>query len=66
MECEILSICGFFKKYGISDKKTCQSLIDRYCKGPNMKLCKRLEYRKNYGSPPPDDMLPSGLTMQSV
>jgi hypothetical protein len=64
MECDILPVCGFFKKYGISNKISCQALINRYCKGPDMKICKRLEYRKNYGSPPPDEMLPSGLILQ--
>ena len=64
MECDILPICGFFKKYGISNKISSQDLINRYCKGREMKVCKRLEYRKNYGIPPPDEMLPSGLMMQ--
>lgn len=61
MDCEYLQSCGFFKKYCISHNQACQGLIHKYCRGEELKNCKRLEYRKNYGAPPPDDMMPSGL-----
>ena len=66
MECEFLVMCGFFKKYCASNNMACQGLINRYCKGEEMKNCKRLEYRKNYGSPPPDNMMPSGLMIKEA
>jgi len=64
MECDILPRCGFFKKHGTSHQLVCQSLIIKYCKGSEMQNCKRLEYNKNYGTPPPDNMLPSGLMLK--
>jgi hypothetical protein len=66
MECELLAVCGFFKKYCATNTMACQALINRYCKGADMKNCKRLEYRKNYGSPPPDNMMPSGLMIREA
>jgi hypothetical protein len=60
MECQYLITCGFFKKYIISERVVCQELINRYCKGTDMKQCKRLEYQTTYGNPPDDDMMPSG------
>jgi hypothetical protein len=65
MECEYLQNCGFFKKFCVNHNITCQGLIDKYCKGAELKNCKRLEFRKNYGSPPPDNMLPSGLELKN-
>jgi hypothetical protein len=66
MECEYLQSCGFFKKYCISHNDVCQGLIYKYCKGDQLKNCKRLEYRKNYGTPPSDNMMPSGLEFKSA
>lgn len=59
-ECELLTTCGFFKKYQVTQDLACKGFISKYCKGPQMIQCKRKEYRETYGTPPPDDMLPSG------
>jgi hypothetical protein len=59
-ECELLEKCGFFQKYQASKDLVCKGFIIEYCKGPKMQECKRLEYRQQHGSPPSDDMMPSG------
>jgi hypothetical protein len=64
MQCELLAICGFFKKYNNPQNRTCQEFIRRYCIGPDTHKCKRLEYRKSYGQPPDDDMMPTGLMIK--
>ena len=59
-ECEMLSKCGFFKKYQGTKDLVCRGFIAMYCKGNKMNECKRMEYRKKNGVPPSDDMMPSG------
>jgi hypothetical protein len=59
-ECELLDKCGFFKKYQNTKELTCKGFIRQYCTGPKMDECKRKEYRKQHGQPPPDDMMPPG------
>ena len=59
--CELLENCGYFKKYRNSEKELCQGWIRQYCMGPKMEKCKRKIYRQQHGTPPPDDMMPSGL-----
>ncbi len=58
--CELLATCGFFKKYAGVQSIACARMTKDYCKGPKMNECKRKEYRKQHGTPPPDDMMPSG------
>ena len=64
MECEFLPKCAFFEKYCTSNNLACQGFINRYCKGNDMKNCKRMEYRQKNGTPPPVDMMPSGLILK--
>jgi hypothetical protein len=59
-ECELLEKCGFFKKYQSTKELACKGFIAQYCKGGKMADCKRLEYRRQNGVPPHDDMLPTG------
>ncbi|MEW6517733.1 MAG: hypothetical protein AB1439_12615 [candidate division FCPU426 bacterium] len=59
-ECELLSKCGFFRKYQNTRELACQGFILQYCRGPKMNDCKRKEYRKQHNAPPVDDMLPTG------
>ena len=59
-ECEMLSKCGFFKKYNNSYVVACKGFIAMYCKGDKMNECKRLEYKKKHGVAPSDNMMPSG------
>lgn len=61
--CELLSKCGFFKKYESSKELACKGFINQYCNGSKQNECKRLEYRKQNGVPPSDDMMPSGHMM---
>ncbi|WP_319507829.1 hypothetical protein [uncultured Methanolobus sp.] len=60
VECELLSKCGFFKKYSSEKQAACKGFIALYCKGPNMNKCKRKAYRKENGAAPSDDMMPTG------
>lgn len=60
MHCELLEVCGFFKKYRETLNLACRGFIKTYCEGPMMKECKRLEYRLKHGAPPNNDMMPSG------
>ncbi|HPJ89568.1 MAG TPA: hypothetical protein PK466_05410 [Thermotogota bacterium] len=60
-DCEFLSGCGFFKKYDTSKVIVCKGFIRKYCKGEKQSDCKRKVYKKQHGTPPPDDMMPNGL-----
>ena len=64
-DCELLSKCGFFKKYEASRQAACVGLISQYCRGPRQADCKRKEYRKAHGQPPPDEMLPGGSMLKA-
>jgi hypothetical protein len=59
-DCELLSKCGFFKKYADTKELACKGFISQYCQGPKQKECKRMEYRLKHGIPPSDDMMPTG------
>ncbi|KIX13738.1 hypothetical protein [Dethiosulfatarculus sandiegensis] len=63
--CDLLDKCGFFQKHAKSHQAACQGLVTLYCKGPKQNECKRKEYRKKHGQPPPDDMLPGGAMLRS-
>ena len=63
MECDLLSKCGFFKKYMDSREAACRGFISLYCRGSKMTECKRKEFRKAHGAPPPDNMLPNGQSL---
>jgi len=63
MKCQLLEKCGFFKKYQNTADLACKGFIRTYCKGSMMNECKRMEYRKQHGVPPADDMMPSGHVM---
>ena len=62
-ECELLAKCGFFKKYQDIKDLACKGFISRYCRGPRQDECKRKQYRQEHGTPPSDDMMPSGQMM---
>ena len=59
-ECEKLTTCGFFRKYGEVKDLACRGFINQYCKGDKMDLCKRKEYSRKHGEAPSDDMMPTG------
>jgi hypothetical protein len=64
-ECELLNKCGFFRKYQSTKDLACKGFIIKYCKGPQQNECKRMEYRKQHGVPPTDDMMPTGQIISS-
>lgn len=59
-ECILLEKCGFFKKYQTTKDLACKGFIELYCRGPKQSECKRMEFRKQNGVPPVDDMMPTG------
>jgi hypothetical protein len=65
-ECYLLEKCGFFNKYDGSGEVNCQEFIKDYCKGESMQICKRLQYRNQYGVAPSDDMMPTGAMMRQA
>jgi hypothetical protein len=58
--CELLATCGFFQKYQKSLDLACKGFIRTYCNGSKMDECKRKLYRREHGTPPGDNMLPTG------
>ena len=65
-DCENLTTCSFFAKYGDSHAMACKGFVSKYCRGPLMMACKRREYRAVHGKPAPEDMLPSGLMIPTT
>lgn len=63
-ECELLDKCGFFKKYQAAKDLVCKGFIAQYCQGAKMNECERKKYRQAHGTPPSDDMMPSGHMIQ--
>ena len=59
-ECEKLTTCGFFRKYGAVKDLACRGFINQYCKGDKMDQCKRKEYSRKHSEAPSDDMMPTG------
>ena len=62
-KCELLEKCGFFKAYKETKDLACRGFIRMYCTGPKMNECKRKEYRREHGAPPPDAMMPNGALL---
>lgn len=63
-DCENISTCGFFKKYKVSKSLAVNGFINTYCKSDMQTTCKRKVYKKNNGTPPPDEMMPNGLMLK--
>ena len=60
MSCELLSKCGFFNNYCKSESVS-QGFIKIYCQDQKKSdSCQRKLYRKKNGTPPPDNMAPTG------
>ncbi len=65
-ECELLQSCGFFKNYLKSNEELIQLWIKLYCRNKEKsEQCKRKQYRKQHGTPPPDNMSPTGTMLPS-
>ncbi|MDH3998425.1 MAG: hypothetical protein OET90_06260 [Desulfuromonadales bacterium] len=62
-DCELLDVCGFFKKYNDTINLACRGFVKTYCRGDKMNECERKKYRLEHGAPPADDMLPTGQMM---
>ena len=63
--CESLAKCGFFKKYNESKQLACKGFIASYCKGAKQQECKRMQFRKQHGQAPSDDMMPNGMMISA-
>lgn len=48
------------KKYCDAKSLVCQGFITMYCKGEKQAQCQRKQYKATHGTPPPDNMMPSG------
>ena len=59
-ECEIISYCGFYAKFGDGHDEVLAGFIREYCKGPKSDKCARKTYIREHGKPPEDEMMPSG------
>lgn len=64
--CVNLPTCGFFKKYFPINQAVCRSFLRDYCRGEMQDACQRKVWRQEHGAPPPDDMLPNGVTLPSL
>ena len=66
-ECDRLKDCGFFKKYQDSYAGACKTLIETYCMDEEKsEECARKKVFKETGSPPDDDMMPTGEFVDDV
>ena len=63
--CELIEKCGYFKKNKDSKEAVCKGFMLMYCNGDKQNECRRKEYRKVHGAPPPDNMLPNGIMVQA-
>ncbi len=63
-DCPNLEKCGFVKKYGGIKSLAVKGFIAMYCKSPKQDECKRKEFKVKNGTPPPDEMMPSGMMMK--
>jgi len=59
-DCEFITKCGYYKKYGGTGTKVHRDFLLEYCRGPKGSVCSRKQYRKENGKPPLDEMLPTG------
>lgn len=63
MQCNKLDGCPFFLKHATQNPLACESLVLRFCKGPERALCARDQFYREYNMKPSDDMTPLGLVM---
>ena len=60
MDCELLAKCGFFNNYCKSEAVS-NGFVKLYCKDKaKSDTCERKKYRMKHGTPPPDNMAPTG------
>ena len=59
--CENLENCGFFKNYKGNTDAIIKSWIRMYCESKEKsESCERKKIKDKTGSPPPDNMTPTG------
>lgn len=63
-KCERIQGCGYFRKYGVSERVACRGFITAYCEGKLQNQCRRKSFLKEHGHAPPDEMLPTGLFLE--
>lgn len=60
-KCEFLDKCGFFLNFKGNSEVIKQGWIKLYCENrKKSEECARKKYRKEKGTPPPDNMSPTG------
>jgi hypothetical protein len=66
-KCDRLETCGFFKKYQDSHAGACETLIETFCMNlEKSEECARKKIFNETGSPPDDDLMPTGLTVDEL
>jgi hypothetical protein len=61
-KCELLDKCGFFLNFKGNVHVIKKGWISNYCEDrEKSKKCMRKKIRKETGSPPPDNMAPTGM-----
>lgn len=65
MGCDKLEVCPFFTKHAVAKPLACESLVLRFCKGPERALCARDQFYRQYGIKPDDDMTPMGTILNA-
>jgi hypothetical protein len=59
--CELLSKCGFFTNFKANSEAIKQGWVKMFCENKEKsEKCKRKEIRKQTGTPPADNMSPTG------
>jgi hypothetical protein len=66
LECELLETCGLFKKYQPTNGLACEWFMGQYCVGPGIANCRRKRHYLRHGTPPSDDMLPTGAMIAAA
>jgi len=60
-KCEFLQICGFFRHYRADAGVRAATWVRMYCENVDKsKTCERKQVLAQTGSPPPDNMAPTG------
>ncbi|MEA2063218.1 MAG: hypothetical protein U9P14_05950 [Gemmatimonadota bacterium] len=63
-KCELLDKCGFFINYKKNSEVVKQGWINMFCNRlESSENCKRKKVRKSTGSPPADNMAPTGTML---
>lgn len=63
-KCDLLDKCGFFMNYTSHLEVLKKKWIALYCENSvNSEFCERKKYRNTHGTPPGDNMAPTGTLL---